>query len=45
MRDNPQKVEAALAHTPLGRIGEPEEVADVVLLLVSSLSRFITARS
>lgn len=28
--------------TPLGRVGEPEEVADVALFLASSLARFVT---
>lgn len=31
--------------TPLGRIGEPEEVADVVVFLCSRLARFITGQN
>ena len=31
--------------TPLGRIGEPEEIADVVVFLCSRLARFITGQN
>ncbi|MGO8873495.1 MAG: SDR family NAD(P)-dependent oxidoreductase [Acidimicrobiales bacterium] len=31
--------------TPLGRIGEPEDIADVVVFLCSPLSRFITGQN
>lgn len=31
--------------TPAGRVGEPEDVADVVLFLVSDLSRFVTGQN
>lgn len=41
MRENPDKVKAGLAHTPLGRLGTPSEVADVVMFLVSESSRFV----
>lgn len=34
-----------VAKTPAGRIGEPEDVADVVLFLVSDLSRFVTGQN
>jgi NAD(P)-dependent dehydrogenase (short-subunit alcohol dehydrogenase family) len=41
----PERVEAAIAHTPLRRIGTPEDVADVVLFLASEGSRFITGQT
>ena len=31
--------------TPLGRIGEPEDIADVVVFLCSDLSRFVTGQN
>ena len=37
--------ERYIQETPLGRLGTPEEVADVVLFLVSDLSRYITGET
>lgn len=37
--------EEYLSLTPLGRIGEPEEVADTVVFLCSDLARFITGEA
>ena len=31
--------------TPLGRIGQPDDVADVVVFLCSDLARFITGQN
>ena len=45
MEQFPERVEAAIAHTPLGRIGLPEDVADVVLFLASDAARFITGQT
>ena len=45
MEQFPERVEAAIAHTPLRRIGTPEDVADVVLFLVSEASRFMTGQT
>ena len=38
----PDRVAAILDHTPLGRFGEPDELAGATLLLASDASRFIT---
>jgi NAD(P)-dependent dehydrogenase (short-subunit alcohol dehydrogenase family) len=35
---------AYIAHTPLGRIAQPEEIADTVLYLASERSRFMTGQ-
>ena len=36
------RVEAIVAHTPLGRLGVPDDLAGAVLLLASDAGRFIT---
>jgi NAD(P)-dependent dehydrogenase (short-subunit alcohol dehydrogenase family) len=45
MEQYPERVEAAIANTPLRRIGLPEDVADVVLFLASDAARFITGQT
>jgi NAD(P)-dependent dehydrogenase (short-subunit alcohol dehydrogenase family) len=45
MEQFPERVEAAIAHTPLRRIGTPEDIADVVLFLASEGSRFMTGQT
>ena len=42
---SPQRViDDYLAQTPLGRLGEPEDVADVVVFLCSEQARFMTGQ-
>jgi 3-oxoacyl-[acyl-carrier protein] reductase len=38
-------VEALVAQTPLGRLGEPEDIAEVVGFLVSDAARWVTGQS
>ncbi len=41
----PNQVERFEKGTPVGRIGEPEDVADVVVFLCSNLARFVTGQN
>jgi NAD(P)-dependent dehydrogenase (short-subunit alcohol dehydrogenase family) len=41
----PDEVERYRRTTPMGRIGDPEDIADVVLFLCSDLARFITGQT
>jgi 3-oxoacyl-[acyl-carrier protein] reductase len=41
---HPERVSMALANTPLGRLGEPQDVAEVALFLASEESRFVTGQ-
>jgi meso-butanediol dehydrogenase / (S,S)-butanediol dehydrogenase / diacetyl reductase len=41
----PDQVERFETGTPAGRIGEPEDIADVVVFLCSDLARFITGQN
>jgi NAD(P)-dependent dehydrogenase (short-subunit alcohol dehydrogenase family) len=41
----PSQVERFEIGTPMGRIGEPEDIADVVVFLCSDLARFITGQN
>jgi NAD(P)-dependent dehydrogenase (short-subunit alcohol dehydrogenase family) len=41
----PEKVQATIANTPLGRLGQPEDVADVVMFLASDAARFMTGQT
>ncbi len=42
---NPQVYASALASIPFGRMGRPEEVAEVVLFLASNHARWMTAQT
>ncbi len=37
-----ERIDAVLAHTPLGRFGDPDDLAGATLLLASDAGRFIT---
>lgn len=42
---NPKTLERAIERHPLGRMGTPEDVADVVVFLCSDRARFVTGQS
>ncbi|MBS1843042.1 MAG: SDR family oxidoreductase [Actinobacteria bacterium] len=42
---HPEERERYVERTPLGRIAEPDDIADAVLFLASPLSRFITGQN
>jgi 3-oxoacyl-[acyl-carrier protein] reductase len=41
----PEAVEAYVRQTPLGRLGTPEDIADVVAFLASEQARWITGET
>ncbi|HSS93415.1 MAG TPA: SDR family NAD(P)-dependent oxidoreductase [Candidatus Dormibacteraeota bacterium] len=45
MEQFPERVKASIENTPLRRLGEPEDVADVVAFLASDAARFITGQT
>lgn len=44
MQEHPEKLKAGLEHTPIGRIGEPEDVASVVMFFASPSAGFVTGQ-
>jgi 3-oxoacyl-[acyl-carrier protein] reductase len=42
---DPRRAQAELAGTPLGRIGQPREVADVCAFLASDMSSYVTGQT
>ncbi len=45
LKEGEQMLTEAARHTPLGRVGEPEDVADVVHFLVSDAARWICGQA
>ena len=45
VRTQPQLYQAVLDRTPLGRLGEPEDLAGALVFLASSASRFVTGQT
>jgi 3-oxoacyl-[acyl-carrier protein] reductase len=43
--ENPKLYNSVLASIPFGRLGKPEEVADVVLFLASPMANWITGQT
>jgi 3-oxoacyl-[acyl-carrier protein] reductase len=41
----PEALEGLLAQTPLGRLGQPDDIADVVSMLCSDDARWLTAQN
>lgn len=41
-RETPEAISRFMSHTPLGRVGEPEELVGPVLFLASNLSSYVT---
>ena len=44
VRSNDELTQAVVAQTPLGRLGEPDEIADVVTFLSSRDARWVTGQ-
>jgi NAD(P)-dependent dehydrogenase (short-subunit alcohol dehydrogenase family) len=42
---NPDRLRAVIDHTPLRRLAEPQDVADVVAFLASDAARFVTGQT
>jgi NAD(P)-dependent dehydrogenase (short-subunit alcohol dehydrogenase family) len=45
MAQYPERVDAAIAHTPLRRLAEPEDMAGVAVFLASDAARFVTGQT
>ena len=41
----PAQEERFVRDTPVGRVGEPEDIADVVVFLCSDLARFVNGQN
>lgn len=45
LANNPQYKEMGVKMSPLGRLGQPQDIADVVAFLVSEQGRWITGQN
>jgi 3-oxoacyl-[acyl-carrier protein] reductase len=45
MKHMPEMLRTSLERTPMGRWGQPEEIADPVLFLASPAARFVTGQT
>ena len=43
--ENPKVAEATIAHTPLRRIGEPDDIGNIAVFLAARASRFVTGQT
>jgi meso-butanediol dehydrogenase / (S,S)-butanediol dehydrogenase / diacetyl reductase len=41
-RDDPARLQAFMARTPLGRMGQPDEIAQPAVFLASDMASYIT---
>ncbi len=42
MRSNPELLKVFIDHTPMGRVGTPEEIANAAIFLASDMASFVT---
>jgi NAD(P)-dependent dehydrogenase (short-subunit alcohol dehydrogenase family) len=45
MAQYPERVEAAIQHTPLRRLAEPDDMSGVAVFLASDAARFVTGQT
>ena len=45
VNDDPEKQRALLSRTPLGRLGEPEEIASIAVFLATEDSGYVTGQT
>jgi NAD(P)-dependent dehydrogenase (short-subunit alcohol dehydrogenase family) len=42
MRSNPDLLKVFIDHTPMGRVGQPEDIANAAIFLASDMASFVT---